>query len=141
MALGLLITLLVLVVAAYGWYNFTGWKAFAFAGTIPFDATAGVPSWGPAPGRTVAHLRFRNAVFTVTAPDGARHVADVTAALNGMAVAYVGAQTPPATLALDSPLNAFSFAVAGINTGNMSADEAKRWAQSATSLVGSVRTI
>lgn len=109
-----------------------------------FCQTGVTPSWAAAGGKTAASLRFLRCTFTATDPGGATHSADVTAVLNGMAAAYRGAATAvPAALSLDRPLNAFSFQIPGVNdsTTVSTAEAAAAWANSATTLTGSVRTI
>lgn len=191
---------LVLIAAAYVWYNATGWADFSFTGAVPYAvgaacsanppagsatcpsgktccpagqtcngatcqtpcsqdsdcppgdtcdegvcASGSPPSWTAAGGRDASALRFRNCVFTVVDPKGVSHTQDVTAVLNGMAVAYAGAETtpPPATLRLDRPLNAFSFVVPGVNDSATvtTAADAAAWYKSATTLAGEWRTI
>jgi hypothetical protein len=228
LGVGLCIVLLVLVAAAYAWYNYTGWTAFSFAGTVPYSFGAGTncsgaasacvggncvatcqsdsdcggaadsctggycppgssptaccsegyalqggqcykacssgapcpsgytcdssglcqsgssPAWGAASGENVSALRFKSCKFSVIDPQGGTHTADVTAVLNGMAVAYRGATGQvPAVLRLDRPLNAFSFIIPGVNDSATvkTAADAKLWQNSPTALVGYTRTI
>lgn len=200
LALGLVVVLVILLVAAFVWYNFTGWAGFTFAGTVPYgigppcnanpppgsttcpagaaccpagqqcggaqcltpcassaDCAAGqncaggacqsglLPSWSVTnSARNISDLRFKGCVFTVTDPQGQQHAADVTAVLNGMAVAFRGATAAvPQTLYLDRPLNAFSFRIPGVNDSATvtSAAAAAAWANSATTLTGQFRTI
>jgi hypothetical protein len=169
LVLGLVIVLVVLVIAAYYWYHHTGWTTFSFKGTpsstggamaqcsasqpCPEGTTcqsgfcwAGTPpSWAAAKGENIAALRFKGCTFTVVDPTtGETHSADVTTVLNGMAVAYRGASSKiPTVLHLDRPLNAFSFQIPGVNdSATVTTPEgAKKWAASATTLTGSVRTI
>lgn len=126
-ALAALVVAVVAVAAAAAWYYGTGWKAFSFAQA----AGSAAPSWTPVGGSgadpaAADRLRFRKAVFTVTTASGATHAADVTAVLNGMAVAYRGSPTAPAALVLARPLNPYSFAIAGVNdpsvTGSATSD-------------------
>jgi len=109
-----LIVVLLLVIA-FIWWHYSGWSEFSFA-------NGDWPSWAPTdPKDNVSRLRFKDCVFTVQrAGDAAPTSRDVTAALNGMAVAYAGSRfftrdNYPAALTLARPLNAFSFAIPGFN--------------------------
>lgn len=102
------------------------------------------PSWAAAKGENISALRFKGCTFTVVDPAGKTHSADVTTVLNGMVVAYRGASSKiPTVLNLDRPLNAFSFQIPGVNDSATvtTVAEAKTWANCATVLTGSVRTI
>jgi hypothetical protein len=106
--------------------------------------TSRPPEWAAAGVENASALRFKGCTFTVVDPAGKKYEADVTAVLNGMAIAYRGATTPvPRTLRLDRPLNAFSFIIKGVNDSATVASptEAARWATSATTLTGLVRTV
>jgi len=103
-----------------------------------------IPSWTAASDGNVSDLRFRGCTFTVADPQGGQHSADVTAVLNGMAVAYRGATSRiPRTLYLDRPLNAFSFVIQGVNDASTvgTAADAQKWANCATMLTGAWRSI
>ncbi len=140
LALGLLVVVTVLLAAAFAWYNFWGWAPFRFA-EASYDPGAPPPSWST-PGGTgsVADLRFKDAVFTVVDPGGATHTADVTDVLNGMAAAYRGSPSPPSTLTLAGPLNAFSFVIPGVND-RAAVPDPKLWAGSPAALAGKMRAI
>ena len=141
--LGAIVVLVFLILVAFVWYHFTGWKPFKFAGRLPYDKKAAPPGWAET-GKSVSSLRFKNCVFTVTTPRGTVRSADVTSVLNGMAVAYrKRGALPPKTLRLDRPLNAFSFLIFGVNDSSAvpTAADAARWANSATSLSGLVRAL
>ena len=143
---GLLVVLVVLIVAAFIWFNFTGWTKFNFVGAVPYKKSARARStgWAAAGDKTAASLRFSRCTFTVVSPSGVAHSTDVTPVLNGMAVAFRDATgRPPKSLILDRPLNAFSFLIPGVNDSRQvpSAAAAAAWAHSATHLTGSVRTI
>jgi hypothetical protein len=100
-----------LLVAAAAWYHLGAWTPFTFSGgTDPGE-------WTPAAGKSPADLRFRGCVFTVAPPGQTPHSADVTGILNGMARGLQGVKGAgaPATLALDRPLNPFSFVIPGFN--------------------------
>lgn len=102
------------------------------------------PAWAAAKGEKISALRFKGCTFTVVDPAGKQHSADATAILNGMAVAYRGAVSKiPTVLNLDRPLNAFSFLIPGVNDSATvtTPAQAKTWANCATTLTGSVRTI
>jgi hypothetical protein len=119
----------------------TAASAACYAGACMAGAEA-EPAW-EAP-RGVGTLRFKKAVFAVTDPRGVTHRQDVTAVLNGMAVAYRKAptKTAPTTLRLDRPLNAFSFTIPGVNDAQaVAASDLAKWKASATSLTGSYRVI
>lgn len=100
--------LALLIIAAYVWYNYTGWAAFSFK-------TGDAPAWTPAAQADISLLRFKDCVFTVQRGDGVAKSYDVTPALNGMAVAYRGGGANPAALTLTRPLNPFSFVIPGFN--------------------------
>jgi hypothetical protein len=105
------IVLIVLILsAAYAWYNFTGWTAFSYK-------TGDSPSWIPAKSEDISRLRFKDCVFTVTRTDGKVATLDADPVLNSMAVAYKSGSinTNPATLTLTRPLNPFSFVITGFN--------------------------
>ena len=110
-----LIIVLILIAAAYAWYNFTGWQAFSFT-------TGDKPKWVPAGGADISRLRFKNCTFTVVRGDGVTKPYDVTAVLNGMAVAFEGGISNPGSLALVRPLNPFSFVIPGFNDSKTVAD-------------------
>lgn len=201
--------LVLLVVAAYLWYTYSGWSQFAFTGRVPFlpgtpcnssvpeascpsdklccpadhrcvtyapdipgycaktctatsDCptnmrcsadpsgnsvcvdTADEPYWAAGTSSNASRLRYKECVFAVAAPDGTTYRQDVTSVLNAMAKAYTDSPTtPPGTLRLDRPLNAFSFTIPGVNDSQTvsTADAAAQWASSATTLTGWVRTI
>lgn len=109
--------LAVVVVAAglCAHYYFSGWTSFTFTSS---GSSSAPPAW-PRPGDALtctdaSRLRFKGVTFTSAVPGAP--AASVTAVLNGMAAAYRGATaTPPTSLALDAPLNPFSFAVPGFN--------------------------
>jgi hypothetical protein len=103
------ITLAILIVAAYCWYNFLGWEEFSFS-------AGDVAAWGSKSGADDAsRLRFKGCVFTVKRGDGVTKQLDVTAVLNGMACGHTGSSVAPLTLALTRPLNPFSFVIKGFN--------------------------
>lgn len=142
--LGLVVVVVLLIVAAYVWYNYTGWQKFTFEGAVPYNKNAPAPKWQASGGDpSAADLRFRDVVFTVVDPSGVAHRRDVTAVLNGMALAYHSAATPPPTLALDRPLNAFSFTIPGVNDRQSvpTKSAAAAWANAKTRLEGGVRTL
>lgn len=119
-----------------------GAGAACYAGACMAGAEA-EPVW-KAP-RGAGTLRFKKAVFAVTDPRGVTHRQDVTAVLNGMAVAYRGAPAgaaAPTALRLDRPLNAFSFTIPGVNDARaVAAGDLPAWKASATSLTGSYREV
>ena len=132
--IALIITLIILVVTAYVWYNFYGWKEFP-----QFEYGGDTPSW-TAVGGTVADLRFKDVVFTIgTTPY------DVTNQLNAMAKAYSGSSYTGDTLALSGPLNALSFTIPGVNdTNTLTSDTAAANYQtnnSSGTLTGKMRII
>jgi hypothetical protein len=100
-----IVLLVLLLVSAYGWYYHTGWHAFAYE-------TGSSPSWGAS---DISRLRFKDVVFVVSRSDGIVQKKDVSAVLNGMAVAYESAVNKPPQLRLVRRLNAFSFVVEGFN--------------------------
>lgn len=140
--IAVLTVLLLLVAAAYAWYNHGNtWKQFSAAGAadphapaLTFDTVTRTPAW----------IRFRNCTFTTQNPQGQTATWDVTAVLNGMATAHP--TTPPSmsyptALSLSDPLNPFSFVQAGFNDKATvpTAADSLAWGQvpaSATSLTG-----
>lgn len=107
------IVLLLVVATAWGWWHLTGWKSFSYS-------IGDTVSWTAAEGSDVSSLRFKNCKFTSKKTTGDSKTIDVTAVLNGMAVAYEGADsTPgfsiPTTLPLVRALNPFSFIITGFN--------------------------
>jgi hypothetical protein len=141
-ALAAVIVLVVAVAAAYVWYHAFGWKAFTFSQA----AGAAAPSWTPASGASgskgVDSLRFRKAVFTVTESGGTVHTADVTAALNAMAVGFKGAASAPAALTLVRPLNPYSFVIPSVNDSSVTdGATADPLAGATASITGYYRTI
>ena len=103
-----------------------------------------IPSWTAPNNGNVTKLRFKGCIFTIVDPRGKKHVVDVTTILNGMAVAYRGAIAAiPRTLYLDRPLNAFSFTINGVNDSLTvkTAVDAQKWANCATTLTGTWRSI
>ena len=102
------ITILIVIVAVYVWYNFAGWKTFTYK-------TGDDPSWIPSTGADISQLRFKNCMFTVKRSDGKIRSLDVSVVLNSMAVGFKGGTNNPATLLLTRPLNPFSFVIVGFN--------------------------
>lgn len=111
-------------------YNAVGWGK-----PVTFD-TGDMVSFTPAGNKDVSRLRFKNCTFTIKDTNGKTSSQDVTAILNGMAVAYAptknstddnGKPTNPATLDLVGPLNAFSFVISGVNDSKtvLAGDNAK----------------
>lgn len=107
-AVALIAVLTLLVIMAFIWYRFFGWKPFQFA-------AGDSPTWTPAGSADVSRLRFADAMFSVQLGDGTSRSQDVTAVLNGMAAAYSGGAANPTWLTLTRPLNAFSFVIPGFN--------------------------
>lgn len=133
--LALVTVLALVVIAAYGWYAFTGWARFDYK-------SGDSPVWVPARDADLSRLRFRACLFTVTRGDGVVRAYDVAAALNGMAVAFRGGSSNPASLTLTRPLNPFSFVIPGFNDRASVADPtAEVWRSAAVTLAGKVRTI
>jgi hypothetical protein len=124
-----IIALIVLLVLAVGYYQFFGWKKFAFS-------TGNVTSWT---GNNTSKLRFRRAVFTITPPGQQSYKKDVSAVLNSMAVAYAGVPNS-GTLKLDRPLNAFSFLIPGVNDSKTVPNPAS-WKNAPATLVGEYREL
>jgi hypothetical protein len=107
--LAAIITLVLVIAVAYAWYGFVGWSDFSYS-------AGDSPAWAPAPGKSLARLRFKDCVFTVRRGDGKTATFEASAVLNGMAVAYASAVgAPPPVLTLDRPLNPFSFVITGFN--------------------------
>jgi hypothetical protein len=105
--LAVIVVIVILVVAAYVWYHHTGWASFSYQ-------TGDAPFWLPADGADLSRLRFKDVTFTVTRT-GQPTTRDVTAVLNGMAVAFTGGVSNPPSLTLVRPLNPFSFVIPGFN--------------------------
>ena len=106
--LSVVIILLVLVAAAYVWYNFVGWTSFSYS-------TGDSPSWLPAGGADLSALRFKNCEFTVKRSDGVTKKLEVSPVLNSMSAGFKGGLKNPLTLTLTRPLNPFSFVIVGFN--------------------------
>ena len=110
-AFGAIAILIVLVIAAsWVWYQI-GWTSFS-------GSLGSSMSWAPSSGKSIANLRFKDCIYTVTRLDGVTRTVDVTGTLNSMAAAYKVTQPNqvlPASLALDAPLNTFSFLIPGFN--------------------------
>lgn len=108
-----------LVLAAAAWYHLGTWTPFTFnGGKDPGE-------WTPAGGKSPASLRFRDCVFTVTPAGKPARSADVTGILNGMARGLRGSSGGaggPSALALDRPLNPFSFVIQGFNDAGTATD-------------------
>jgi hypothetical protein len=104
------ITLIILVVAAYAWWHYTGWQTFTYS-------AGDSPEWRPTKEAHVSRLRFKDCAFQVQGADGVVRKVDAAPALNSMAVAYKnGARgAVPSALALVRPLNPFSFVIRGFN--------------------------
>ncbi len=100
---GLLIVLVILVIAAYVWYHYTGWKSFSYDAGKTVTFSAGTDKDGN--DRSAGNVRFKNCIFTLTSPvDGTTRSQDVTGTLNGMALAYSGAYNPPQAFSLGGKL-------------------------------------
>jgi hypothetical protein len=142
--LAAIIVLVIIIAGSFAWYNLVGWKDFS-------GKTGDSMSWKPDGTANLSRLRFKDCIFTVTRRDGVVASKNVTAALNGMAVAYEGGTSMPSTLTLTRPLNAFSFTIPGFNdTATVSDPSSEPWCQSpvpacpgaaVTTLVGKWRTI
>ena len=135
----LLILAVLVVAAAYAWYNFLGWTRFSYS-------SGAAPRWVPPAGKDVSALRFKGCVYTVQRLDGKKATLDVTPALNAMATAYAGGKDNPAALTLTGPLNAFSFTIPGFNERTVVPDPAAYpWCNGGTcsgaALSGSYRAI
>lgn len=112
------VILVVLIVAvSYAWYHLIGWQTF----TVTEDSQRVASVSGA--GKDIRHLRFRNCMFTSTIGEAPHHPVDVSAVLNGMAMAYMDApattstvHAAPVYLDLISPINALSFKIEGWNT-------------------------
>lgn len=107
---------------AYARYAAGDWKQFSFA-------PGAVVSWSRG-----AQLRFRGAEFVVARPGSEPQTFDVTPVLNRMAEGLKGST---GALALDAPLNPFSFQIAGFNTADVVSDPAA-WAGATATLSGEV---
>lgn len=136
-ALAALVVLVAVVIAAAVWYYKFGWQSYSYSQS----AGAAAPSWSPSTGATVDRLRFRKAVFTVTPTVGSPQSVDVSAVLNGMAVAYRGSTTVPAELTLVRPLNPYSFVITGFNDSSKTSGGTDPLAGATAELVGYYRTI
>ncbi len=140
--LGLVAAILVVVAVAYLRYRFFGWSTFNPDGNG--WQTGDVVAWTAATSGDISRLRFRDAVFTV-AVGGARHQQNVTPVLAGMAAAYDNSVTLPrnsGTLALDRPLNAFSFVIPGVNDrGTVPDNQTPEWQSATATLTGLVRDL
>lgn len=131
----MIVTMIIVFAGAFAWYKFTGWKSFSYK-------TGDSPSWVPGGPGGVSHLRFKDAVFTVTRPDGTVRVQDATPALNSMAVAYEGGSVTVPALTLTRPLNPFSFVIPGFNdTATVAHPDAPEWTSATATLTGSWKTI
>ena len=136
LATAAVILVVILVCAAYAWYNLVGWTAFSFA-------TGSSPAWQATGGADVSRLRFKNCSFVV-APGGGGppRALDATAVLNGMAVGFAGGTANPPMLSLSRPLNPFSFTITGYNDKASVPDPtAPAWAGAQVVLQGKVRTL
>lgn len=131
--LGLVIVVIVLIALAYVWYHHTGWAKFS-------NDNGDTVSWTSTTGAGISDLRFKDVVFTLNV-NGVSHTQDVTAVLNGMAVAYK--DTPNSgTLTLDRPLNPFSFVIIGINDRDTVPDnQTPMWQSATATLAGYFRTV
>lgn len=153
--LSLLTVVAILIIAAYVWYNSSGWSTFSFktgdstsCGTPSAPKTCG-PCWTPkvaanGTSGSISELRFKNAIFTLNV-GGQPYTKDVTAVLNGMAVAYQGTGATAVNtggLCLDKPLNAFSFLIQGVNDSTKVPDPTVPvWKAATVTLTGSYRTL
>lgn len=120
MIMAVLVVSALIVIAAFIW-NSMGWKTFTFKSGDSVSWSAAASANGVS---DTSQLRFKNVIFTISVgPPGNIHqyTKDVTAVLNGMAVAYKGTggtTVNPGVLSLDRQLNAFSFLVMGLNDAN-----------------------
>lgn len=140
--LAILIVLVLLVGVAYGWYNFSGsWSDFSYTGGQKVAFSSGK--------RQINRLRFRKCIFTTQDPSGKKASWDVTAILNGMAVAHdIDSNNNKLPLGGSSqiPLNPFSFIQGGFNDRAAVPTAADRdtWQKvpdSATTLTGEMRVL
>lgn len=112
-----LIIVVILVLSAYLWRHYYGWKPFVFTS----NSTNGLvdPAWVPTDTGDISRLRFENVRFTVTLPNGQyQYLEDVSPILDNMALAYKSAGLNPKAvpaLKLREPLNSFSFPIQGYN--------------------------
>jgi hypothetical protein len=144
-----IVVLIILISIAYFWYHQTGWKNFSYKSGDTVTFSSGLDKDGNP--NSAEYIRFRNCIFTVD-----QHSKDVTATLNGMAVAYHGVYNPPisfslggkkyekgSTVGIPRPLNAFSFTIFGFNDRQTipTADDAKQLENANVTLVGQIRVI
>jgi hypothetical protein len=153
--LSFLTVIAILIIAAYVWYNSSGWATFSYktgdstsCGTQAKPKTCG-PCWTPkiasnGASGSLSDLRFKNAIFTLNV-GGQTYTKDVTAVLNSMAVAYQGTGSATAntgSLCLDKPLNAFSFLIQNVNDSTTVPDPTiPVWKAATVTLTGSYRTL
>lgn len=138
--LSITIVLVILIIIAFIWYNFTGWSPFKYSkgNTVTFKT----PDES-----SIAYMRFRNCIFTFTDPKGSLHSIDVTEVLNNMAKGFRDAQNPPSSFTLgghcQAPLNAFSFVLPGVNDRATvtTSEDAKKWENCDATLTGLQRII
>jgi hypothetical protein len=135
--------LLILVGAAYGWYNQPSkWVEFKYTGgSSPAFGTQGMP---------ISRLRFRDCQFTTANPDGVAASWDVSAVLNSMAAAYDIPSLNQWELKLyggsSGGLNPFSFKRKGFNTTDVvpTAAASQKWTTvppASTTLTGKMRYV
>lgn len=131
--LGLVIVIIVLAAAAYVWYNHTGWAQFS-------NNNDDAVSWSSSASSGISALRFKSVVYTLSV-GGVDHAQDVTAVLNGMAVAYKNTANN-GTLTLDRPLNAFSFVITGVNDrATVPDNQTPAWQSATATLAGYFRSV
>lgn len=135
--ISIIVVIVIIIIAAYIWYNFMGWKPFSYK-------TNDKVSWKPDKNKNISQLRFKDVKYSVLEPNGTQHTYDVTAVLNGMAVAYENSDIQiPKTLNLDKNLNSFSFQIPGVNDSRtlQTKDQVERWRNNKVTLVGKVRSL
>lgn len=134
-----LVVLVLLLVAAWLYYNQYGWTGFGYAGGQQVAFTA-------SNGRAASMLRFKDCMFSTTSPSGQTRTADVTAILNGMAAAYGGDSGAPQYEGFvlggsaRHPLNPFSFTIKGFND-RATVSDPSQWRGGRTTLTGYIKTL
>lgn len=130
-----IVIVLLIIAAAYAWYNLMGWHTFEVTQNSAFIAAP------LSPRKDVRWLRFRNCTFTSTIGSKTHDPIDVTDVLNGMATAYTDAPAgaAPASLNLVQPINVLSFPIMGWN--DESSLQGLSLAGSSATLKGEYRTV
>lgn len=124
-----IVVVVLIIFLSYLYYYRTGWTKFKFGRGSTVQWTTILP-------KNISQIRFKGCLFVC-----GQNTKDVTATLNNMARAH-SSTTKQTTLALDTPLNPFSFMITGVNDpATVPNPQTPAWQSTFCSLSGSYKII